>query len=173
MYMKVFIETYGCQMNFADSDEMFLHLSARGAVRTDRLEDADAVLEALKEDPDSWDQLMEEKNEDTGLQAGAPNAEKGYAVCENMSGFDSAFVDAAMALGSVGDVSGKVRGETYGYYIIKYVSDETEGPVDYDSVKDALHDSLLTTKQNDTYNAAIDQWVAESGIKVDLGALNN
>ena len=44
MYMKVFIETYGCQMNFADSDEMFLHLSARGAVRTDRLEEADAVL---------------------------------------------------------------------------------------------------------------------------------
>ena len=136
-------------------------------------EDANAVIEALKEDPDSWDQLMEEKNEDTGLQAGAPNAEKGYAVCENMSGFDSAFVDAAMALGSVGDVSDKVRGETYGYYIIKYVSDEAEGPVDYDSVKDALHDSLLTTKQNDTYNAAIDQWVAESGIKVDLGALNN
>ncbi len=31
-------------MNFADSDEMFLHLSARGAVRTDTLEDADAVL---------------------------------------------------------------------------------------------------------------------------------
>ena len=136
-------------------------------------EDADAVLEALKEDPDSWDQLMEEKNEDTGLQAGAPNAEKGYAVCADMTGFDTAFVDAAMALSSVGDVSGKVRGETYGYYIIKYVSDDAEGPVDYDSVKDALHDSLLTTKQNDTYNAAIDQWVAESGIKVDLGALNN
>ena len=31
-------------MNEADSEEMFLHLSARGAVRTDKLDNADAVL---------------------------------------------------------------------------------------------------------------------------------
>ena len=31
-------------MNEADSEEMFLHLSARGAVRVDTLEEADAVL---------------------------------------------------------------------------------------------------------------------------------
>lgn len=31
-------------MNEADSEEMFLHLSARGAIRTDNLEEADAVL---------------------------------------------------------------------------------------------------------------------------------
>lgn len=31
-------------MNEADSEEMFLHLSARGTVRTDKLEEADAVL---------------------------------------------------------------------------------------------------------------------------------
>ena len=42
--LKVFIQTYGCQMNEADSEEMFLHLSARGAVRTDNLDEADAVL---------------------------------------------------------------------------------------------------------------------------------
>ena len=44
MTLKVFIQTYGCQMNEADSEEMFLHLSARGAVRTDNLDEADAVL---------------------------------------------------------------------------------------------------------------------------------
>ena len=41
---KVFIQTYGCQMNLADSEEMFAHLAARGYMRTDRLEEADAVL---------------------------------------------------------------------------------------------------------------------------------
>jgi len=41
---KVFIQTYGCQMNEADSEEMFNHLSARGAVMTDKLEEADVVL---------------------------------------------------------------------------------------------------------------------------------
>ncbi len=41
---KVFIQTYGCQMNVADSDEMFAHLAARGAVLTDKLDEADTVL---------------------------------------------------------------------------------------------------------------------------------
>ncbi len=41
---KVFIQTYGCQMNLADSEEMFSHLAARGYQRTDDLEQADAVL---------------------------------------------------------------------------------------------------------------------------------
>ena len=136
-------------------------------------EDADAVLAALAENPDSWDQLAEEKNEDPGMKAGASNAEKGYAVCADMTGFDPAFVEAAMALQSIGDVSGKIRGETYGYYIIKYVSDETEGSVDYDSVKDAIRSALLTSKQNDTYTQTVNQWVEEAGIKEDLGALNN
>ena len=131
------------------------------------------MLEALKENPDSWDQLAEEKNEDPGMKAGAANAEKGYAVCEGMTSFDSAFVDAAIALNSVGDISGKIRGETYGYYIIKYVGDDTEGPVDFESVKDALHDALLKTKQDETYTAAVNQWVEEAGIKEDLGALKD
>lgn len=41
---KVFIQTYGCQMNVADSDEMFTHLAARGAEYTDNLDEADIVL---------------------------------------------------------------------------------------------------------------------------------
>ena len=41
---KVFVQTYGCQMNLADSEEMLSHLSVRGYLPTDRLEKADAVL---------------------------------------------------------------------------------------------------------------------------------
>ncbi len=136
-------------------------------------EDTDAVLAALAENPESWDQLLEEKNEDPGMKAGAINAEKGYAVCEGMTGFDPAFVEAAMALKSIGDISGKVRGETYGYYIIKYVSDVQEGKVDFDSVKDALRESLLSDKQDQTYADTVEQWVTEAGIKEDLNALKD
>ncbi len=136
-------------------------------------EDADAVLEALNENPDSWDQLAEEKNEDPGMKAGAVNAEKGYAVCEGMTGFDPAFVDAAMALESVGSISGKIRGESNGYYIIKYVGDDTEGPVAYDTVKDSLHDALLTARQDETYAATVEQWIKDAGIKENLGALKD
>ena len=107
------------------------------------------------------------------MKPGAVNAEKGYAVCENMSGFDSAFVNAAMALKNVGDVSGKIRGENNGYYIIKYVADVPEGSVDFESVKESLHSALLTSKQNSTYTDTLAQWVKDAGIKEDLGALKD
>ena len=134
--------------------------------------DADAVLEALKENPDSWDDLVKEKNGDPGMNEGALNAERGYSVCAGMSGFDTAFVDAAMALSSIGDVSDKVRGSSNGWYIIKYVSDVAEGAVDYDSVKDAIHDDLLSDKKDEVYTEAVTKWIEESGIKEDLGALD-
>ena len=134
-------------------------------------EDADAVLEALKENPDSWDDLVREKNGDPGMKEGALNAERGYSVCAGMSGFDTAFVDAAMGLSSIGDVSDKTRGASGGYYIIKYVSDVAEGGVDYDSVKDDIHDDLLSDKKNTVYTETLNAWIEEAGIKEDLGAL--
>ena len=134
--------------------------------------DADAVLETLKDNPDSWDDLVKEKNGDPGMNEGALNAERGYSVCAGMSGFDTAFVDAAMALSSIGDVSDKVRGSSNGWYIIKYVSDVAEGAVDYDSVKDAIHDDLLSDKKDEVYTEAVTKWIEESGIKEDLGALD-
>ena len=134
--------------------------------------DADAVVEALANGGD-WTALSEEKNEDPGMKAGALNAERGYAVASGMTNFDSAFVDAAMALEKVGDVSGKVASDAYGYFIIKYESDMPEGAVALDSVKDSIYDALLTSKKNETYSATVDEWVKAAGIKEDLGALNN
>lgn len=42
--MKVFIQTFGCQMNEADSAEMLAHLQLRGARKCDNLDDADIAL---------------------------------------------------------------------------------------------------------------------------------
>lgn len=130
--------------------------------------DADAILAELDGGAD-WQKLMDEKNQDPGMQSN----EKGYAVSADMSGFDPAFVEAAMALEKPGDHSGKVRGSSYGYYIIRYESDEPEGPVQFDDVKEGISSSLLTTKQNDVYDSTVDQWVQDAGITVDLNALNN
>ncbi|MDR1123196.1 MAG: MiaB/RimO family radical SAM methylthiotransferase [Elusimicrobiota bacterium] len=41
---KVYIQTFGCQMNMADSDEMMLHLAARGCIGARDMEEADIVL---------------------------------------------------------------------------------------------------------------------------------
>lgn len=42
--MKFFVETFGCQMNAADSQEMGRHLLARGFSPTDRAAEADCIL---------------------------------------------------------------------------------------------------------------------------------
>ena len=129
---------------------------------------ADDVLQQLADGAD-WQTLMDEKNEDPGMK----NNEKGYAVASGMTSFDSAFVDAAMALEKPGDVSDKTKGTSYGYYIIRYENDEAEGPVNLDDVKETISSSLLSTKRNDTYNAAVDKWVEEANIKVDMNALKD
>ena len=130
-------------------------------------EKADAVVAKLAEGGD-WQKLTDEYNEDTGMK----DNEKGYAVAAGMSGFDAAFVDAAMALEKIGDVSPKTKGQ-YGYYIIRYESDEAEGPIALDTLKETISSSLLNTKQNDTYKATLAQWVEEAGIKVDMNALKD
>ena len=78
-----------------------------------------------------------------------------------------------MALAKPGDYSGKVKGNDYGYYIIRYEGDEAEGPVALDTVKESISSALLTKKQNEAYEAAKAQWVEEAGIKVDLNALKD
>ena len=130
--------------------------------------DADEILASLKDGAD-WQTLMDEKNQDPGMTGN----EKGYAVAQDMTGFDTAFVDAAMALEKVGDTSGKVKGSSYGYYIIRYDSDEPEGPIALDQVKESISSSLLTSKQNSTYNDTVAKWVEEAGIKVDMNALKD
>ena len=131
-------------------------------------EKADAVLALLAEENADWQKIMDENNEDDGMK----DNEKGYAVAAGMSNFDTAFVDAAMALEKIGDISPKTKGQ-YGYYIIRYDSDEAEGPVALDAVKETISSALLSTKQDDAYEAAKTQWVEEAGIKVDLNALKD
>ena len=130
--------------------------------------DADAILEQLAAGAD-WETLMAEKNQDPGMTTHP----EGYAVSADMTTFDSAFVQAAMALENAGDYSGKIRGTSYGYYIIRYEGDVAEGPIAFDAVKDTISSTLLTTNKDNKYNETVEEWIASSGIKVDLNALND
>ena len=132
-------------------------------------EETDAILASLDAEGADWQAIMDEKNQDPGMK----DNEKGYAVAADMTSFDAAFVEAAMALEKPGDHSGKVKGSSYGYYIIRYEGDEPEGPISLDEVKESISSSLLTTKQDDTYEAAVQQWIEEAGIKVNLNALKD
>lgn len=96
--------------------------------------------------------------------------ENGYAIREGFAYFVEPFVTAAMALENVGDVSEPVE-STYGYHIIKYVSDVQEGPVDLETVREGISDSLLTTKQDELTDSTIHQWISESTVKTFLDRL--
>lgn len=105
-----------------------------------------------------FDELVKEFNEDPGTP------ENGYAIREGFTSFDEAFVKPAMALENVGDVAEPSPG-AYGYYIVQYAAEVPEGPVPFDSVKDKLHDSLLTTRKSDAWEAKVQEWTSASDIK--------
>lgn len=132
---------------------------------------ADDILAQLASGAD-WDTLMAEKTEDPGMQGDAATAKRGYAVCENFSGFDTAFTTAAMALAKVGDVSPKTEG-SYGYYIIQYTSDVEEGAVALDDVREELSASTLTEKQDTTYEDTLAAWVEAANAKINRSALDD
>ncbi len=133
--------------------------------------EADEVLAALAAGED-WDVLAAAHNDDPGMMEGSPAALTGYPVCAGFSQFDPAFVDAAMAIPAPGQWSDKIPGG-YGYYIIRYESDVQEGPVALDEVRDLLYEGALTAAQDEAYYAAIDQWVAEADVQVDLRPLDD
>ena len=79
--------------------------------------------------------------------------------------YEAAFQEAAMALAQVGDISDLVQ-TAYGYHIIQYVGDSVEGAVDIETVRESISSSLLTEKQNATYDAAVAEWTAAEKVKV-------
>ena len=129
----------------------------------------DEVEEKLAAGED-FDTLMEQYGQDPGMQT-SPAKENGYPVSADSTNWVTEFRDAAMALENVGDVSEPVRSE-YGIHIIKYVSDAVEGEVGLDAVRDALETEVLTQKQDEAYNAAVEAWVAEADAKIYKDRLN-
>ena len=117
----------------------------------------DIYAKAVAEGAD-FDALIKEYNDDAGQPA------QGYAVFQDFTGFDEAFMKPAMALTNIGDVAEPSQG-IYGYYIVQYAADIPEGPVTLDSVRQPLHDSLLTAKQNSVFTQTMDEWVAAADVK--------
>ena len=134
--------------------------------------EADEVLAEIANGAD-WDTLMAAKTEDPGMQGNSDAAVNGYTVAAGMTKFDSAFVEAAMALGAVGDITDKVPSKMYGYYIIKYVNDAEVGAVSLDSVRDTISSDLLPTKQDTFYENTVQSWVDNADFKEDVKALDD
>jgi parvulin-like peptidyl-prolyl isomerase len=165
------------QMNPADETEEAPAATASEATASEATPDEAAAEEtdkpldvsALTAAPD-FDTLIAEYGDDPGMNNEAYR-ETGYLLCEGLALYETAFQEAAMALENVGDVSELVEG-TNGYHILVYAGDIPAGPVDYDSVKEDIHAELLSAKETEAYNAAVEAWVSEAKIKKYPKALN-
>ena len=124
-------------------------------------EKTDEVYAAATAEDADFDALVAEYNEDTGMP------EAGYAVCEGYTYLTPSFTEAAMALENVGDVSEPVKSD-YGYHIIQYSADIPEGNATVDDVRETLTNELLTARQDETYEAAVDAWVEEANVTTYL-----
>ncbi len=123
---------------------------------------ADEVYALVTAEGADFDALMAEYGEDPGMQS-EPAMTNGYAVCASTA-FVPEFLEAAMALENVGDISGEVV-SSYGIHIIKYVSDIAEGAVSLDSVRDSLTETVKTAKETAAFDEALAGWMETAEVK--------
>lgn len=120
---------------------------------------------------ESFDALVEQYGEDTGMKA-SPAKEQGYLVCQGDTQYVTEFTTAAMQLAKVGDVSAAPVRTSYGLHLLQYASDVTPGAVPLDDLCAEVSEQLLTSKQNNQFNATTQQWVDESGAKIYMDRMN-
>lgn len=125
----------------------------------------DEIQQKLAEG-ESFDSLIDAYNQDPGMTS----ASEGYAVSAVSTNWVQEFTDASMKLENIGDISEPVR-SSYGIHIIQYVSDIPEGEIGLENVREELTQELLTTKQDNAFISALDQWVEEANAKVYLDRL--
>ena len=136
-------------------------------IQADFLAEKQAVIDEIMEKLEGGAQfrdLIEEYSEDTGMQPGTTSFENGYYVSAGSQMWEQGFIEGAMALEKVGDVSGAVY-TSNGIHLIFYNSDVQSGPVSLDELREEIESDLLSTKQDETYAAAVEEWKNAATIK--------
>lgn len=126
------------------------------------IKDSADVYYAELEDGESFDEVMAEHTEDPGMRS-EPTMSKGYAVYPGKTGFDTNFLDAALALKDVGDYS-KPTASDFGYFIIELSSIPTPGAVALDTVREKLTEELISAHKTDALAKAKEEWKAAAEI---------
>ena len=95
----------------------------------------------------------------------------GYPVFFGSGMYEQSFVDNAMALENVGDVSAIVE-TSYGYHLLRYAAELTPGPIAFELVSDEMRETALSEKKDDVYLAQETAWLEEQEIvMLNLDAL--
>ena len=93
-----------------------------------------------------------------------PYKSEGYMVYDGATTLVAEFVDSAMALENVGDVTTEPVLTEYGAHIMLYYSDLEPGEVELtDEKAETLRAELLAERQDEAYNDALNAYQAELG----------
>jgi hypothetical protein len=126
-----------------------------------KVEEVAARIEA---DDTTFDELI-------GIYSDGEQPEGGYYVCSSTSRLDGSMVEAAMALGSPGEISGPVR-EDLGASFLMYVGDvEPAGAVAFDEVRGSLLDGAYEARLEKLMSQKIEDRKRQSDIKRHTGRL--
>lgn len=120
---------------------------------------AEQILEEAKNGTD-FDTLIAKYNDDPGMGYNPD----GYMVYEGAA-FDSAFLEDALSLEKVGDISEEPVESGFGYHIIQFVSVPKAGAVPYAEVHDEIRDTLNETKKEQYWADAVASWQADALIE--------
>ncbi len=128
---------------------------------------AETALEKATADGADFDAVIKEYSsaysEDTAGQT--------TLVLNNKNGLSEALYNGVFDLKNPGDVSGLIPTDG-GYYIVKYESKATVTDKEIKEYKSTVKEQLLSSRQNDTTNSAIEEWRNAVGYEYDYDKLN-
>lgn len=162
-YVQALMESYQAEYMRVNGEIDGLAREGRELVR----DEAEKIL-ALCQAPDAdFAALVVEYGADS---AGGEMVSVGYPVSAASTSYVASFTEGAMALESIGDVSGLIESE-YGFHVLRYNADVMPGPVPLGEVRDAILALLTEQKQSDAFQAEIDKYLEEAGIKTYITKL--
>ncbi len=127
---------------------------------------------------DDFEALIDEYNEDPGMQKDAETRKTGYLASEAMKESDpytAGFLDACLALNKVGATSELIATD-FGYHILLYSSDVPEGKIPYEQVKTKLEAQVTQSNQTSYYmqfiNDKTGEWEKAGKLKLYLNRID-
>ena len=124
--------------------------------------EADAALAAVEAGGD-FDALIAEYGDDPGMTY--DYYADGYLTYVGNPNYVAEFTAACDGLTEDGMTTGLVASD-FGYHIIRRVSTKTPGEVPFEDVKSDLMDGMLSSAQEEAYNAKVDQWISEANVEI-------
>ncbi|MEL7608197.1 MAG: SurA N-terminal domain-containing protein [Bacillota bacterium] len=142
-------------------------------METDRFKDVKAKIDEAYgklQSGTAFADVMAEYTQNTSFTAVDAYKQKGMLIGESDDAWSEALHEQFKSL-AVGQYSQAFKDDD-GYHIIYRVSDVAQGATPVDEVKTAIHDFLLAQKQDEEWNACIQEWSADGSVIIDYNRLS-